>query len=197
MNVRKFTVILALAAITALAGTGCAPQTLSGASSESDSAELQLANFTWNAQSDCTVCHDLEAASLSQEGVPVEHASLSCNNCHDQEDILSNVHDGVTMEEHPSSQELLESEVSVEKCTACHRSFEDIAASHPETAIADENGTRVNPHAIQDLSEQHANITCSDCHKLHGDSSAEEAAIKRCYSCHHKQTFECGTCHEV
>ena len=46
--------------------------------------------------------------------------------------------------------------------------------------------------------EKHAeNVTCTSCHPMHSTKTAEETAQAFCRSCHHKDAYECNTCHEL
>ena len=38
--------------------------------------------------------------------------------------------------------------------------------------------------------------TCTDCHNNHSKDLPKDA-MKYCAQCHHRGTFECGTCHEL
>ena len=62
-------------------------------------------------------------------------------------------------------------------------------------ALTDSEGTVVNPHDLP-VVEEHADITCASCHKLHEeDADAAKTALKLCRSCHHEDVFACYSCH--
>ena len=54
----------------------------------------------------------------------------------------------------------------------------------------------MNPHE-RPAGEKHDEnpTTCTDCHNNHSKDLPKDA-MKYCAQCHHRGTFECGTCHE-
>ncbi len=71
----------------------------------------------WSADMDCSACHVVEAASLS-EG-PSPHGSLTCSTCHSDEKFLSDVHKGVDASS-TLPKKLKKAKVDAETCLACH-----------------------------------------------------------------------------
>ena len=61
--------------------------------------------------------------------------------------------------------------------------------------ITDANGLEVDVHNIPENSDHEASVTCGSCHAMHKDKSAEKLATSTCTTCHHKNVFECHTCH--
>lgn len=71
------------------------------------------------------------------------------------------------------------------------------ALTADSTALTDDKGTTVNPHE-RPAGEKHDEnpTTCTDCHNNHSKDLPKDA-MKYCAQCHHRGTFECGTCHEL
>ena len=76
----------------------------------------------------------------------------------------------------------------------CHTQEDYDAVAAKEVFLTDVEGTQVNPHAYPSNSS-HDYITCINCHDGHTDKSVTESAKDFCISCHHKDVFQCGTCH--
>ena len=60
--------------------------------------------------------------------------------------------------------------------------------------VGDANGLQVDVHNLPANSD-HATVTCGDCHTMHNGKDAQKNASKVCTTCHHKNVFECHTCH--
>lgn len=155
---------------TADTGLGAAAEQNVGEASSDDAAAGQPVN--WTMESDCVTCHTDEA-------------------------VLSQAHDGVAMGDKPATKP---SVVTVDEatCIACHGELSEMAAlTADSTALTDDKGTTVNPHE-RPAGEKHDEnpTTCTDCHNNHSKDLPKDA-MKYCAQCHHRGTFECGTCHEL
>lgn len=188
--------VVALVVVLAFVLASCAPNENTATESDSDDATI-TASFEWSADAACQVCHATEYASLSDSSCTVSlHSSLSCTDCHADEDGLVEAHADVTLSDTDGASRLKTTEVSEDTCLACHGSYESLAElTEDSTVLTDNEGTVVNPHDIPDV-EDHEDITCTDCHEMHTSSSIEETAMDRCTDCHHQTVFECGTCHD-
>ena len=107
------------------------------------------------------------------------------------------VDDGIAMGDKPATKATV---VTVDEatCIACHGELSDVAAlTADSTALTDDKGTVVNPHERPAGEKHEANpATCTDCHNNHSNDLPKDA-MKYCAQCHHRGTFECGTCHEL
>ena len=138
---------------------------------------------------------DTEEDGEEVEPLAVTHAAVECAQCHD-DGVLADVHaSGEADAEMP--EELSESVVGSATCLACHDDPDELANLTAESeALVDRNGTAVNPHELPDIPE-HEDITCGNCHKMHGNEDISITSMETCATCHHERVFECGTCHEV
>ena len=177
-------IIAAVLAVAALTGTlmGCAPSApasdAGGSGTAAAPAEQEAGGddamagqpVNWTMESDCVTCHTAEAAE---------------------------VHDGIAMGDKPATKATV---VTVDEatCIACHGDLSEVAAlTADSTALTDDKGTVVNPHERPAGEKHEANpATCTDCHNNHSKDLPKDA-MKYCAQCHHRGTFECGTCHEL
>ena len=109
---------------------------------------------------------------------------------------LKKAHQDVTLQDTDGAKKLKKTSVGDDVCLSCHANDYTAEATADVTALVDSNGTTVNPHDLPATSKHEQNITCSSCHDMHSDSSVEETATSLCLSCHHKNVYECNTCHE-
>lgn len=211
---RRLVVLVVLGVVLALAAamwtlSGCAPKEQAtepaGQEQKDDSASGTSAMdgqpVNWTMESDCAICHTSEAASATDTSCPQavahEAESLVCADCHTQEDVLSTAHADVKFGDKVATKATVAS-VDPETCIACHGTMEDMAAKTAgSTALTDDKGTTVNPHE-RPAGEKHEQnpATCTDCHNDHSKDLPKDA-MKYCAQCHHRGTFECGTCHEL
>lgn len=191
-------VLLAAAvALSACSGNGGSSET--GEGSETTSAPAPI---KWTPESDCSVCHQAEGDSVADTALLAStHSAQKCVNCHSDIDALATLHANATgapsEEQAAQMRKNARSMATKEFCLTCHGSLEELAAKTAAgTALKDLNGTVVNPHAVPASAKHDAgNVDeCFSCHKIHKASPAVGAS---CASCHHKNVFECGTCHEV
>lgn len=192
----------------ALAALVCAAIAAAPRTSVADNAS------TWaDDAGDCVVCHTRQAdAADNKDALIAKHAMLDCVACHDDDATLSKMHK--TAEEGQRIPKTLkQTSVPNEACLTCHQASSDGSASAgkaPATksdvpapsvpaipagvTIADANGLEVDVHALPENSD-HATVTCGSCHTMHAAKSAEKTTAKVCGTCHHKNVFECHTCH--
>lgn len=190
-------------AVIAIAA-GCAPESADapqdGAGSPDGTSTIVV---EWTIGSDCESCHIAEVDSATNPDCTYpKHAALSCTSCHSDDDQkLSAAHVGYAERDTKLPMRLSRTNVPRTACTVsgCHVPEELVADTAESTALVDRNGTVVNPHQML-IDPKHADaiIQCSSCHKMHANSaSLITSAASTCTACHHKQVFECGTCHEV
>ncbi|MDR1358570.1 MAG: cytochrome c3 family protein [Coriobacteriales bacterium] len=192
--------VSALALTVGCAPSGPNPQTENVAEQDSSMAGTEPVN--WTMQSECATCHISEAESMTDMECPQAYAhqnEASCVDCHTDEPLLATVHADLTYADasHPASKPTVES-VPEQSCVSCHGTLDDMALITAEsTALKDDQGTIVNPHA-RPAGQTHAQnpATCTDCHNNHSKNLSKDA-MKYCASCHHRGVFACGTCHEV
>lgn len=152
----------------------------------------------WSMNSDCSVCHSTQAASLEDTSCLVStHGArgVTCTTCHSDAEGLTSVH-GETPDASKLPKRLKKTKVENSTCIGCHGDWEELPTEGIEP-VADKNGVAVQPHEAWDLNEDHqAQITCVKCHGMHEGTSAAQEAQSFCISCHHQGVFQCGTCHE-
>ena len=205
-----FGAVLALtAALWSLAG--CAPQEAADAPAPQGQEQKDAAGsgasamdgqpVNWTMDSDCAMCHTSEAASETDAACPQGTAhkaeGVTCAQCHTDEQALSTAHADAKFGDKPATKPTMIT-VDPATCESCHGTMEDLAAKTADsTALTDDKGTTVNPHERPDGEKHEANpATCTDCHNNHSKDLPKDA-LKYCAQCHHRGTFECGTCHEI
>jgi hypothetical protein len=179
--------------------TGNPTQQTSGEGDEQDS----VVQIDWTPQSDCQVCHTVEADSFAnQVCLAAKHSDASCVSCHTDEAKLKQAHDGKTTAD-AVPKRLKVTAVAPETCTdpSCHATSDYAQLAQlttGSTVLTDSRGTTVNPHEAPGLTAAHAaqNMQCLSCHTIHS-TTPEKDAQDYCYSCHHHKVYECGTCHTV
>lgn len=147
----------------------------------------------------CTGCHSEAAEAMQQAGFTgSNHASQECTSCHSDEQGLTQAHaNRFDSQSAARIVALTKTEVDPETCYTCHGSMEELAAKTADsTALTDEHGTTVNPHALPD-DHFGNNVTCGSCHKMHSATDTATSASNSCIGCHHDNVYECGTCHAV
>lgn len=200
--------VLALAALMACLA-GCAPQP-KAESTESGEATAEQAGdddpmagqpVNWTMESDCSTCHTTEAESATDEacpqGVAHEAEGITCVQCHTDEAVLSDEHADVKFGDKPATKATVDT-VDPSTCISCHGDLTEVATlTADSTALTDDKGTTVNPHERPAGKKHEENpATCTDCHNNHSKDLSKDA-MKYCAQCHHRGTFECGTCHEL
>lgn len=187
--------------VFALSLAACAPQqaaTVPEAGAEAAEEEPAAVQMDWSLDSDCSMCHDGETASMADATCPAsthEAQGATCATCHNDEAALTEAHAsaeaGAATPSHLSS-----SDVSQEACLTCHNMDDLAAATADLDVLTDTQGTTVNPHALPDNAEHAAEATCSSCHKMHeSDGDPQRDARRLCNDCHHEGVYECYTCH--
>lgn len=143
----------------------------------------------WHADMDCSICHVLEARSMTRDRfLAFQHAQAgeTCRSCHDSSDDLAIKHRGVFEE---TDTRVPAKKYSQNFCLNCHGSYEElIELTKDSTVCTDKKENVVNPH------DTHlGQADCYHCHRIHRVSSG----VRYCYTCHHAGVFECGTCHVI
>lgn len=203
-NERKLPRKLRLAALSvACAGVlllcaACAPQ--AGNVGEGSSGTMADTGdgtaVEWSLDADCATCHTDQQASMENTAQPASnHAAVGCATCHNDEAAMAKSHDGKTADS-KMPKKLKRSKIDETACASCHSAEDLKAATADLTVLTDGNGTTVNPHDIPANSGHEGQIDCSSCHTMHGEADVQAAAQEKCASCHHKDVYECGTCHE-
>lgn len=170
------------------------PKTEEGADSGMNSELVD-----WTMKSDCAACHTNEADSMTDTACPqaIAHEDMTCIQCHTDESVLSDAHDGITYGDRPASKATVVT-VDSQTCIECHGGFDEMATQTAgSTALTDDQGTSVNPHELQPGEKHEANApTCTSCHKTHSGNLSKDS-MKFCAQCHHRGIFTCGNCHEI
>ena len=197
--------LIVCAVAFALCLAACAPQASSPTDASDDAAAhattddettSQDTEFTWTAESDCATCHDSDVASFSDTNCPASlHADMQdqCMTCHDDPE-MEKAHSKVTWDSEKKKVTLKRTTVTRDTCTPCHDESELAQKTADSTVLTDKNGTTVNPHDLP-TNEEHGEVNCSSCHKLHTADAPAEQAQATCKNCHHADVYECGTCH--
>lgn len=200
-NMAKLTMALAVAMAVIIAA-GCSSQPAKSAEQANEAAPQQAAEevsqATWTPDSDCASCHADESASTTDASmgasIHTQGTQATCITCHADESALGEAHKSMTSGTAPKK--LSETCVGPEGCKAagCHDlSDEEMAAlTQDVTELTDSKNTRVNPHEVMGLTEGHAEIVCTDCHRMHKE---DISPAETCISCHHAGVYECNTCH--
>ena len=212
---RRLVVLVVLGAVLALTAAmwslaGCAPQESAPAPAQSEqkgdngssgASAMDGQPVNWTMDTDCAMCHTSEAESETDpscpQGIAHKAENVTCVQCHTEEQVLSTEHADVKFGDKVSTKATVAT-VDPATCESCHGTMEDLAVlTADSTALTDDKGTTVNPHVRPD-GEKHAEnpATCTDCHNNHSKDLPKDA-MKYCAQCHHRGTFECGTCHEL
>lgn len=195
-RIEKTAAVLAAFALVGMLG-GCAPRANdeSQQAADEDAASAMQVDFIWSETSECGMCHATEQASFDDAACAAsQHTTTACVECHADTATLATAHEGATADQ-AARASLRATTVEASTCESCHDRAEVAAATVDATALTDENGTVVNPHALPE-SADHADIACTNCHALHtAGVSIEKKAQRACASCHHANVYECYTCH--
>ena len=155
--------------------------------------------FDWDAQSECETCHVREAECLSDAKClqAIAHSDVGCMECHTEEALLSDAHEGLLLSDKPGKSAKLQT-VPEQGCIDCHGTIEEMEAlTAGSTALTDSNGTSVNPHEQLPGEKHEANRpTCVDCHNNHSEDLSKDA-MKFCAQCHHRGISTCRNCHSI
>jgi hypothetical protein len=199
----KAVVILSVLVVLGAILIGCQSRTVEnsvvdsgdngGGSEQTTGAIVDLVDFQWSSETDCTICHAKETETTEATSCPETGATPNiCMTCHVQESELATIHVGITTTENPKSSRLKATAVDESICLSCHGSYEELAIKSADVdTLTDDNGLKINPHALPE-SGNHSAITCVSCHVKHGKSNA---ARRVCVGCHHQTIWECNTCH--
>lgn len=183
--------------------TACAPiqGTADGQdrSSQDSGSETPAVQVSLGLDSDCSMCHTVESASMDGIRCDFEGRENSqCTVCHfgSDEVEMQTVHENASASEDMPSK-LRSTKVENELCLECHYGTNEalVAATGDIPSVTDKNGLSVNPHAQALGSESHEVLECSYCHDVHQSADVQKNAEETCNSCHHQGVFECNTCH--
>lgn len=165
---------------------------------ESEENIPETSAIEWSDDIECARCHTTEQESLSDQtkGAATHQAlaQTNCTVCHANKESLTRVH-LETSPDSPAPKNLRDTSVGNETCKSakCHNDQEFLIESTKNySGLVDSRGTIVNPHNVIGLTAGHADITCADCHSMHGKTLVAE---ELCVSCHHSGVYECNTCH--
>lgn len=174
----------------------CAPQTAPSGEGKAGADAGDAVSVEWSMESDCVMCHTDQQASMENTAQAASnHAAVTCVTCHNDESAMEKSHDGKTADS-KMPKKLKRSKIDAAACASCH-SAEDLKAATADVAVlTDQNGTTVNPHDVPANSGHEGQVDCASCHTMHGEADVQAAAQEKCSSCHHKDVYECGTCHE-
>lgn len=169
-----------------------------GADATGAKAEERVA---WSTEQDCLDCHTKIEKSAEDTaclaGFHGKTLGVACTDCHDDGAVLGPLHKDAKADA-KQPKRLKKTEVTTQACTTCHDEEKLVEATRDCGYLTDKNGLTVNPHAVPQ-NDGHAQMACVDCHGAHdegGLAPEEEATLGLCTSCHHREVFECGTCHD-
>lgn len=160
-----------------------------------DSWETTEEGIVWVPELDCALCHaDAAESFASEKCIAPAHEGQDCLECHRDADGLVEAHKTCLG---PLASLQTFTYVDSAVCLECHDQEQLVEATASYDGLTDSAGRTVNPHAIPS-SEEHDAIECGDCHNMHKGKLEKtgRAANKVCKTCHHKNLYECGTCHE-
>jgi hypothetical protein len=196
---RKLFIVCTLMALLAVALLACAPkqgaQAPAADSVVADSGTPAVEVPVWSESTDCKSCHPETSTSTNGGVGPEYHTDASCQTCHtDSQDQLTNAHADYSTAKQPTR--LRKTTVEDSACTGCHDPQTLIAATAVSTILTDTQGKTVNPHDLPATEKHEQSVNCASCHQMHTTAQAADLSIKTCRSCHHKDVYECHTCHE-
>lgn len=145
----------------------------------------------WSMESDCAGCHTVEGSSQSNSVHLASRHPFPCVTCHQNEASLRTAHADVSK---PPTQTWLNTPIDTAVCFSCHEGWQSLSKRTKESrALIDSKGKVVNPHAIPNTPTHNQNPPCHVCHAMHLDP---KPVGEYCVGCHHKNVFECNTCHK-
>lgn len=189
-------VLVVMAALLSACGAEPNQNTTEGKKDDDSSPAIEVA---WSMESDCATCHQSQGSTMEDTqcmaGQHAAEASATCISCHTDESALQKVHENAPAGS-VEVKMLKKTSIDEATCLSCHDSKESLAEKTADsTVLQDHNGLVVNPHAMPDTPGHEGEGSCNSCHKAHDGESAQELAPEYCFSCHHEEVFECGTCH--
>lgn len=186
------TFVFLMVILAAFPLAACSPRVVT---TETATPTIPVVSIDWSPDINCKNCHTVEAASFSEEMVASVHTVQACVSCHNDVNVLSEVHVGVTTADNPPAKLSTAAKISDELCDSCHDLESRSQATLGSTILTDNNGTIVNPHLLPE-SHQGQKVSCIDCHVMHKTNDIAKSAQNTCISCHHENVYQCGTCHE-
>ena len=197
---RRLVVLAVLGVVLALTAAmwtlaGCAPKAEPSAPAASEqkdgnggSSAMDGQPVNWTMDSDCSMCHTVEAASATDASCPQASAheaeGVTCVQCHTDEAVLSTEHADVKFGDKAATKATVVT-VDPETCISCHGTMEEMAAKTADsTALTDDKGTTVNPHDVPSNEKHEENpATCTDCHNNHSKDLPKDS-MRYCAQCH-------------
>lgn len=180
----------------------CSPRVNTSDSDDAGAGEvIEVGDFIWSTEKDCSMCHERSAASLAMLSCEAAQGdpNTTCITCHADAEGVAAAHDGVTLSDTAGdSRGLKKSEVPQNACLTCHDQGDLIVAAADVTDLTDANGFTANPHAVTtqyNVDGAHNAATCTSCHNMHSEDATAKTAGTYCRNCHHKDVYECYTCH--
>jgi uncharacterized protein YceK len=193
---RLWLISIAIAILILYTVAGCSGISQNQNGSDSSNSSNTAAQTAWSPDTDCTTCHTTETASMSDSACLVsKHVAqgVTCSTCHTDNDALAAAHEDMSTAKTPTK--LKKTTVDESVCLNCHDKTELAENTTNVTVCTDSQGTTVNPHDLP-VNDNHATITCVDCHEMHSTDTAETLAPEKCISCHHANVYQCYTCHK-
>ena len=154
---RRLVVLAVLGVVLALTAAmwtlaGCAPKAEPSAPAAAEqkdgnggSSAMDGQPVNWTKDSDCSMCHTVEAASATDASCPQASAheaeGVTCVQCHTDEAALSTEHADVKFGDKAATKATVVT-VDPETCISCHGTMEEMAAKTADsTALTDDKGT--------------------------------------------------------
>lgn len=189
-------IVLLLFALAGCKGTSQSTSSASDGFNGSDQVAVP-----WSMDVDCTACHTVMdpngdgAGTLSAAHVAND---VTCTTCHTDVAGLTKAHENATADSKMPTRLKTTTVDTQAVCLSCHNQADLAAATANSKVLTDVNGLTINPHDLPTTGTHTTDITCTDCHIVHAQTTdIGKNAMAECVSCHHKQVFECGTCHDV
>lgn len=151
----------------------------------------------------CVMCHDdSETLAKMHEGVEEgQRIPKTLKRTNVPDSACTVCHQSASTDEADDAAETADSaeDAATEQTAESSETADNTVAGIPQIptgiTITDANGLEVDVHDIPENSDHEASVTCGSCHAMHKDKSAEKLATSTCTACHHKNVFECHTCH--
>lgn len=127
-------------------------------------------------------------------GFHADKNQMDCASCHTDTSGLEKVHEGAAAGE-VEVKRLKKTAIEDSTCLSCHDQETLKTLVSEESYPQDINGLKVNPHDMPVTAGHEGEGSCISCHEGHGEEPIAETSEKYCFSCHHEEVFQCGTCH--
>lgn len=180
---------------------GCTPRTAAPTGNTEEEDNPPVVDVAWSESSDCGTCHvtETKASTDSSYGAYIHfQEGETCLTCHTNTDSkLNKVHEGYATGKVPIRLSETKDSMNESLCltSGCHVKSDIIEATKASTVLTDNSGRVQNQHDLPDDSD-HKAIDCLSCHTMHQPLQLDVTARSVCIGCHHKNEYECHTCHE-